>query len=97
MTLIQLSKRLLELSTDPRKHYQLNRFVFAYKMYEKKISDNCHQIGVKSINVYFENELVYSFKDCKVGIEATLYNMNIRDENLDVVLKEVNFIDVTDL
>lgn len=95
MKISELAEKLLELATDPRKHYQLNRFVFAYKKSTKQINDVMSETKMKSLNIYFENELVYSFDDMNISVEALLFNMGIRGENLKVVLKEANIIDIT--
>lgn len=93
--LSELVEKLLELSTDPRKHYQLNRFVFAYKNSVEQINECMTSIRTKSVSIYFENEFVYSFDDMNIDVELLLFNMGIRGENLKVVLKEANFINIT--
>lgn len=95
MKISELVEKLLELSTDPRKHYQLNRFVFAYKNSVKQINDDMFEMSTKSVSIYFENEFVYSFDDMNISIEALLFNMGIRGKDLEIVLKEANFIDIT--
>ena len=95
MKISELAEKLLELSTDPRKHYQLSRFVFAYRTETNHFAEHCSAIRVKSISIYFENKIIIRFDDLHIGVDGLLFNMGIRDKNLEVVLKEANIIDIT--
>jgi len=95
MKMSELAEKLLELSTDPRKHYQLNRFVFAYRTETNHFAEHYSAIRVKNISIYFNNKIVIRFDDLHIDVEGLLYNMGIRDKNLETVLNEANIIDIT--